>query len=35
MANDNRYFEDLQGWTNDHTDWLKRDVREFRNRLRN
>ena len=33
MANDDRYFEDLQGWTNDHTDWLKRDVREFRRRL--
>jgi N-acetyl-anhydromuramyl-L-alanine amidase AmpD len=33
MANDNRYFEDLKGWTNDHTDWLKRDVREFRRRL--
>jgi N-acetyl-anhydromuramyl-L-alanine amidase AmpD len=35
MANDNRYFEDLKGWTNDHSDWLKRDVREFRKRLRN
>jgi N-acetylmuramoyl-L-alanine amidase len=34
MANDDRYFLDLQGWTNDHTDWLKRDVREFRRRLR-
>lgn len=34
MANDDRYFEDLQGWTNDHTDWLKRDVKEFRHRLR-
>jgi hypothetical protein len=34
MANDDPYFKDLQGWTNDHTDWLKRDVREFRERLR-
>jgi N-acetyl-anhydromuramyl-L-alanine amidase AmpD len=34
MANDDPYFKDLQGWTNDHTDWLKRDVREFRDRLR-
>jgi N-acetyl-anhydromuramyl-L-alanine amidase AmpD len=34
MANDDPYFTDLQGWTNDHTDWLKRDVREFRKRLR-
>jgi N-acetyl-anhydromuramyl-L-alanine amidase AmpD len=34
MANDDRYFEDLQGWVNDHTDWLKRDVKEFRQRLR-
>ena len=34
MANDDPYFKDLQGWTNDHTDWLKRDVKEFRHRLR-
>jgi N-acetyl-anhydromuramyl-L-alanine amidase AmpD len=34
MANDSRYFEDLQGWRNDHTDWLERDVRTFRKRLR-
>jgi N-acetyl-anhydromuramyl-L-alanine amidase AmpD len=34
MANDDRYFEDRQGWVNDHTDWLKRDVKEFRQRLR-
>ncbi len=33
MANDDRYFKDLQGWMNDHTDWLKRDVKEFRERL--
>ena len=30
MANDDPHFKDLQGWRNDHTDWLKRDVREFR-----
>ena len=34
MANDDRYFKDLEGWQNDHTDWLKRDVKEFRHRLR-
>jgi hypothetical protein len=34
MANESPYFKDLQGWRNDHTDWLKRDVREFRQRLR-
>ena len=34
MANDSPYFKDLQGWRNDHTDWLKRDVKEFRKRLR-
>ncbi len=34
MANDSPYFKDLEGWVNDHTDWLKRDVREFRERLR-
>jgi len=33
MANDSPYFKDLQGWRNDHTDWLRRDVREFRHRL--
>jgi hypothetical protein len=33
MANDDHYFKDLKGWTNDHTDWLKRDVKEFRHRL--
>jgi N-acetyl-anhydromuramyl-L-alanine amidase AmpD len=33
MANEDRYFKDLQGWVNDHTDWLKRDVKEFRDRL--
>ncbi len=34
MANDDPHFKDLQGWTNDHTDWLKRDVKEFRHRLK-
>ena len=34
MANDDPYFEDRQGWVNDHSDWLERDVREFRRRLR-
>ena len=33
MANDHRWFKDLEGWRNDHTDWLARDVREFRERL--
>jgi N-acetyl-anhydromuramyl-L-alanine amidase AmpD len=33
MANGDRYFKDLEGWVNDHTDWLKRDVKEFRHRL--
>jgi len=30
MANDSRYFEDLEGWRNDHVDWLRGDVRDFR-----
>ena len=34
MANNSEYFKDLQGWRNDHTDWLWRDVKEFRRRLR-
>ena len=34
MADDSPYFKDLEGWHNDHTDWLRRDVREFRHRLR-
>jgi hypothetical protein len=34
MANDSPYFKDLQGWRNDHSDWLAGDVREFRKRLR-
>jgi N-acetyl-anhydromuramyl-L-alanine amidase AmpD len=34
MANNSPYFEDHEGWTNTHTDWLWRDVKEFRRRLR-
>ena len=34
MANNSPFFKDLQGWRNDHTDWLWRDVKEFRRRLR-
>ena len=34
MANDSPYFKDLEGWRNDHTDWLQRDVVAFRRRLR-
>jgi N-acetyl-anhydromuramyl-L-alanine amidase AmpD len=34
MANDDPHFKDREGWVNDHTDWLKRDVKEFRARLR-
>lgn len=34
MANDSPFFRDDEGWVNTHTDWLKRDVKEFRRRLR-
>jgi N-acetylmuramoyl-L-alanine amidase len=34
MANDSPFFKDLEGWRNSHTDWLRRDVRKFRHRLR-
>jgi hypothetical protein len=34
MANNSPFFRDLQGWRNDHTDWLWRDVKVFRRRLR-
>lgn len=34
MANESPFFKDLQGWRNDHTDWLRPDVREFRRKLR-
>jgi hypothetical protein len=34
MANNSPFFKDNEGWTNTHTDWLWRDVKEFRRRLR-
>jgi N-acetylmuramoyl-L-alanine amidase len=34
MANDDPHFKDREGWVNDHTDWLQRDVKEFRHRLK-
>ncbi|TMK76045.1 MAG: N-acetylmuramoyl-L-alanine amidase, partial [Actinobacteria bacterium] len=34
MANHSPFFKDLEGWRNDHTDWLRRDVKKFRHRLR-
>jgi hypothetical protein len=34
MANSSPLFRDLEGWTNTHTDWLRRDVRVVRRRLR-
>jgi hypothetical protein len=34
MANNHRLFKDREGWRNDHSDWLKRDVKEFRRKLR-
>ena len=30
MANGSRHFKDLEGWKNDHEDWLEGDVRKFR-----
>jgi hypothetical protein len=30
MANDSPFFHDLQGWTNDHTDWQAEDVAQLR-----
>lgn len=33
MANDSPLFKDLSGWQNDHVDWLKADVRDFRQRV--
>ena len=33
MANDSALFKDLEGWRNDHVDWLKADVRDFRKRV--
>jgi N-acetylmuramoyl-L-alanine amidase len=34
MANNSPHFKDLRGWRNDHSDWLWREVRIFRRRLR-
>lgn len=34
MANDSRYFRDLQGWHNDHGDWPKNPTEEFREGVR-
>ena len=34
MANNSPFFEDNEGWTNTHTDWIWRDVKTFRHRLR-
>ena len=34
MVNNSPFFKDLQGWRSDHTDWLWRDVKVFRRRLR-
>lgn len=33
MANGSAYFVDLEGWTNDHTDWQADDVMVVRTRL--
>ena len=30
MANGSPHFKDLEGWKNDHVDWLKGDVRKYR-----
>jgi N-acetylmuramoyl-L-alanine amidase len=34
MANGSPYFRDRQGWRNDHTDWMRREVKVFRRRLK-
>lgn len=34
MANASRYFKDRKGWRNDHVDWQRRSVHEFREKLR-
>ncbi len=34
MANGSRHFKDLEGWRNDHGDWLRGDVREYRRIVR-
>jgi N-acetylmuramoyl-L-alanine amidase len=33
MADRSPFFRDREGWRNDHTDWLRRDVVAFRRRL--
>ena len=30
MANGSPHFKDLEGWKNDHVDWLEGDVRKYR-----
>ena len=34
MVNNSPFFRELMGWRNDHTDWMWREVREFRRRLK-
>ena len=34
MANDSRFFEDREGWRNDHADWQRKQVKKFRKRVR-
>ena len=34
MTNNSPFFRDLMGWRSDHTDWMWREVREFRRRLK-
>ena len=34
MANDSPLFLDKQGWVNDHVDWLKPQVQDFRQRMK-
>ena len=34
MTNNSPFFRDLMGWRSDHTDWMWREVKEFRRRLR-
>ena len=34
MTNNSPFFRNLMGWRSDHTDWMWREVREFRRRLK-
>jgi len=34
MANDSPLFLDKEGWVNDHVDWLKPQVKDFRKRMK-